>query len=173
MHFLNDLDQSDQLPKTILYNLNPNESTSLCAALQNFQQAASKPLALPRGRPLTPGKLQSGRELAGQAKLQSGRELAGQAKLQYGPAWWHLDHVRGIREQLDILTSMSALGTHIGMLTDSRSFTSYVRHDYYRRILCSFLAEKAQSGEMPNDRTLLIQTAQNIAYHNIKNYLNL
>ena len=185
IHFLNDLDQSDQLPKTILYNLNPNESTSLCAALQNFQQAASKPLALPRGRPLTPGKLQSGRELAEQsklqsgrelaeqAKLQSGRELAGQAKLQYGPAWWHLDHVRGIREQLDILTSMSALGTHIGMLTDSRSFTSYVRHDYYRRILCSFLAEKAQSGEMPNDRTLLIQTAQNIAYHNIKNYLNL
>lgn len=173
IHFLNDLDQSDQLPKTILYNLNPNESTSLCAALQNFQQASSRPLALPRGRPLTPGKLQSGRELAGQAKLQSGRELAGQAKLQYGPAWWHLDHVRGIREQLDILTSMSALGTHIGMLTDSRSFTSYVRHDYYRRILCSFLAEKAQSGEMPNDRTLLIQTAQNIAYHNIKNYLNL
>ena len=173
IHFLNDLDQSDQLPKTILYNLNPNESTSLCDALQNFQQAASKPLALPRGRPLTPGKLQSGRELAEQAKLQSGRELAGQAKLQYGPAWWHLDHVRGIREQLDILTSMSALGTHIGMLTDSRSFTSYVRHDYYRRILCSFLAEKAQSGEMPNDRTLLIQTAQNIAYHNIKNYLNL
>ena len=185
IHFLNDLDQSDQLPKTILYNLNPNESTSLCAALQNFQQASSKPLALPRGRPLTPGKLQSGRELAGQAKLQSGRELAGQAKLQsgrelagqaklqYGPAWWHLDHVRGIREQLDILTSMSALGTHIGMLTDSRSFTSYVRHDYYRRILCSFLAEKAQTGEMPNDRTLLIQTAQNIAYHNIKNYLNL
>ena len=161
IHFLNDLDQSDQLPKTILYNLNPNESTSLCAALQNFQQAASKPLALPRGRPLTPGK------------LQSGRELAGQAKLQYGPAWWHLDHVRGIREQLDILTSMSALGTHIGMLTDSRSFTSYVRHDYYRRILCSFLAEKAASGEMPNDRTLLIQTAQNIAYHNIKNYLKL
>jgi glucuronate isomerase len=173
IHFLNDLDESDQLPKIILYNLNPNESPALCAALQNFQQADSRPLALPNGRPLTPDKLQSGRELAGQAKLQSGRELAGQAKLQYGPAWWHLDHVRGIREQLDILTSMSALGTHIGMLTDSRSFTSYVRHDYYRRILCSFLAEKAQTGEMPNDRTLLIQTAQNIAYHNIKNYLNL
>ncbi len=200
IHFLDDLDQSDQLPKIILYNLNPNESTALCAALQNFQQASSKSLALPDGRPLTPAakglptnrngsigqaklqsgreltgqaKLQSGRELAGQAKLQSGRELAGQAKLQYGPAWWHLDHVRGIREQLDILTSMSALGTHIGMLTDSRSFTSYVRHDYYRRILCSFLAEKAASGEMPNDRTLLIQTAQNIAYHNIKNYLKL
>jgi glucuronate isomerase len=161
IHFLNDLDESDQLPKIILYNLNPNESPALCAALQNFQQADSRPLALPNGRPLTPGK------------LQSGRELAGQAKLQYGPAWWHLDHVRGIREQLDILTSMSALGTHIGMLTDSRSFTSYVRHDYYRRILCSFLAEKAQTGEMPNDQHLLSQTAQNIAYHNIKNYLNL
>ena len=81
--------------------------------------------------------------------------------------------MRGIREQLDILTSLSALGTHIGMLTDSRSFTSYVRHDYYRRILCSFLAEKAATGEMPNDQHLLSQTAQNIAYHNIKNYLNL
>lgn len=200
IYFLDDLDQSDQLPKIILYNLNPNESTALCAALQNFQQASSKSLALPHGRPLTPAandvptnrngslgqaklqsgrepagqaKLQSGQELTGQAKLQSGRELAGQAKLQYGPAWWHLDHVRGIREQLDILTSLSALGTHIGMLTDSRSFTSYVRHDYYRRILCSFLAEKAHSGEMPNDQHLLSQTAQNIAYHNIKNYLNL
>ena len=137
IHFLDDLDQSDQLPKLILYNLNPNESTALCAALQNFQQGPT------------------------------------QGKLQYGPAWWHLDHVRGIREQLDILTSMSALGTHIGMLTDSRSFTSYVRHDYYRRILCSFLAEKAQTGEMPNDQHLLSQTAQNIAYHNIKNYLKL
>ena len=150
IYFLDDLDQSDQLPKIILYNLNPNESASLCAALQNFQQASSKSLVLPDGRP-----------------------LAGQAKLQYGPAWWHLDHVRGIREQLNILTSMSALGTHIGMLTDSRSFTSYVRHDYYRRILCSFLAEKAETGEMPNDHTLLTQTAQNIAYHNIKTYLSI
>ena len=161
IHFLNDLDQTDQLPRIIVYNLNPNESTALCAALQNFQQAASRPLALPDGRPLTPGK------------LQSGRELAGQAKLQYGPAWWHLDHVRGIREQLDILTSLSAIGTHIGMLTDSRSFSSFVRHDYYRRILCSFLADKAHSGEMPNDRHLLADTAANIAYHNIKNYLDL
>ena len=164
IHFLDDLDQSDQLPKIILYNLNPNESTALCAALQNFQQASSKSLALPDGRPLTP---------AAKGLPTDRNGSIGQAKLQYGPAWWHLDHVRGIREQLDILTSMSALGTHIGMLTDSRSFTSYVRHDYYRRILCSFLAEKAASGEMPNDRTLLIQTAQNIAYHNIKNYLKL
>ncbi len=164
IHFLDDLNQSDQLPKIILYNLNPNESTALCAALQNFQQASSKSLALPDGRPLTP---------AAKGLPTNHNGSIGQAKLQYGTAWWHLDHVRGIREQLDILTSMSALGTHIGMLTDSRSFTSYVRHDYYRRILCSFLAEKAASGEMPNDRTLLIQTAQNIAYHNIKNYLKL
>jgi len=164
IHFLDDLNQSDQLPKIILYNLNPNESTALCAALQNFQQASSKSLALPDGRPLTP---------AAKGLPTNHNGSIGQAKLQYGTAWWHLDHVRGIREQLDILTSMSALGTHIGMLTDSRSFTSYVRHDYYRRILCSFLAEKAQTGEMPNDQHLLSQTAQNIAYHNIKNYLKL
>ncbi|MGJ8671982.1 glucuronate isomerase [Rubritalea sp.] len=137
IHFLNDLDQTDQLPKTVVYNLNPNESTALCCALQNFQQGPNA------------------------------------GKLQYGAAWWHLDNVRGIREQLDLTTQLSALGAHIGMLTDSRSFTSYVRHDYYRRILCNFLADKAIAGEMPNDSTLLKQTAQNISYHNVKAYLNL
>ncbi len=133
--FLNTLDASGQLPKVILYNLNPNENAALCCALQNFQEAP------------VPGKL------------------------QYGPAWWHLDHVQGIREQLDTLTSHSALGTHIGMLTDSRSFTSYVRHDYYRRILASYLADKARDGTMPDDPSLLIETAGNIAYQNIRNYL--
>jgi len=137
IHFLNELDRTGQLPKMVIYNLNPNESAALCCALQNFQQSP------------TPGKL------------------------QFGAAWWHLDNTRGIREQLDFTTQLSALGTHIGMLTDSRSFTSYVRHDYYRRILSSFLAEKAATGEMPNDKSLLSQTAQNIAYHNVKNYLNL
>ncbi|MFC5050278.1 glucuronate isomerase [Rubritalea spongiae] len=135
IHFLNELDALDQLPKTVVYNLNPNESASLCCALQNFQQAPSA------------------------------------GKLQYGAAWWHLDNVPGIQAQLDLTTQLSAIGTHIGMLTDSRSFTSYVRHDYYRRILSSFLAEKAISGEMPNDKSLLSQTAQNISYYNVKEYL--
>ena len=137
IHFLDELDQTDQLPKTVVYNLNPNESEAICCALQNFQQAP------------TPGKV------------------------QYGAAWWHLDNVRGIRAQLDITMQLTALGTHIGMLTDSRSFSSYVRHDYYRRILSNFLAEKVASGEMPIDKPLLAELAKNISYYNIKRYLNI
>lgn len=135
--FLNELDKTDQLPKTVVYNLNPQESESLCCALQNFQQA---PIA---------------------------------GKVQYGAAWWHLDNTKGIKDQLEITTQLTAIGAHIGMLTDSRSFTSYVRHDYYRRILSSFLADKALSGEVPNDINLLTQTAKNISYYNVKSYLEL
>lgn len=137
IHFLDELDQTDQLPKTVVYNLNPNESEAICCALQNFQQAP------------TPGKV------------------------QYGAAWWHLDHVSGIRAQLNVTMQLTALGAHIGMLTDSRSFSSYVRHDYYRRILSNFLAEKVASGEMPMDESLLIELAQNISYYNVKRYLNI
>lgn len=134
--FLDHLNTSKQLPKTIVYNLNPIETEPICAALQNFQEA-----------PLT-------------------------GKLQYGAAWWLLDQVSGIKKQLDTITNQSALGTHIGMLTDSRSFTSFVRHDYYRRILCNFLADKSASGEMPNDVPLLTKTAKNIASQNIAIYLS-
>lgn len=137
VNFLDQLTFTDTLPKTIVYNLNPNESEAICCALQNFQ---SDP---------TPGKI------------------------QYGPAWWHCDNVPGIKAQLEILTSLAALGTSIGMLTDSRSFTSYVRHDYYRRILASFLAEKAIAGEIPNNLELLTKTAQNIAHQNAQTYLAL
>lgn len=135
--FLDQLSFTDSLPKTIVYNLNPNESEAICCALQNFQSAP------------TPGKI------------------------QYGPAWWHCDNVRGIREQIDILTVLGAIGTSVGMLTDSRSFTSYVRHDYYRRILCSYLADAANNGEMPNDLALLSATAQNIAHLNAVSYLDI
>ena len=93
--------------------------------------------------------------------------------MQYGAAWWHLDNVTGIRAQLDITMQLTALGTHIGMLTDSRSFSSYVRHDYYRRILSGFLAGKVKNGEMPTDKTLLNELAKNISYYNVKNYLGI
>jgi len=137
INFLDELDQTDQLPKTVVYNINPNETEAICCALQNFQQGPN------------PGKM------------------------QYGAAWWHLDNVSGIRAQLDVTMQLTALGTHIGMLTDSRSFSSYVRHDYYRRILSGFLAEKAQVGEMPMDKQLLKELAKNISYYNVKNYLGI
>ena len=133
---LNALNEAGYLGKTIVYNLNPNESEAICCALQNFQNNTAKGL------------------------------------VQYGPAWWHMDHVRGIREQMDILTSLGAIGTSVGMLTDSRSFTSYVRHEYYRRLLCQYIGDAAEAGEIPNEPSALHQLIADICYYNAKNYFN-
>ncbi|MGJ8658170.1 MAG: glucuronate isomerase [Akkermansiaceae bacterium] len=133
---LNAMQELGTLSRTIVYNLNPNESEAICCALQNFQNSEAQGL------------------------------------VQYGPAWWHQDHVRGIREQMDILTSLGAIGTSLGMLTDSRSFTSYVRHEYYRRLLCQYIGNAAEAGEMPNERDALHQLIADICYHNPKNFFN-
>lgn len=90
-------------------------------------------------------------------------------KLQLGAAWWFMDHRDGIREQLKVFANTSGLGLFNGMLTDSRSFVSYARHDYFRRILCSVLAEWVESGEYPNDESV-VTLAKNIAYFNAKNF---
>ncbi len=99
-------------------------------------------------------------------------DFAGSApgKMQLGAAWWFMDHRDGIKEQLHIFSDTSGLGLFNGMLTDSRSFVSYARHDYFRRILCSVLAKWADDGEYPSDLDDLIQIAGNIAYYNAKNY---
>ncbi|MFC4992121.1 glucuronate isomerase [Rubritalea tangerina] len=102
--------------------------------------------------------------------LQNFQNHSAKGRIQYGPAWWHCDHVRGIREQLDILASLGALGTSIGMLTDSRSFTSYVRHEYYRRLLCQYLGKAAEAGEIPNQADYLEQLVANLCYHNPNTY---
>ncbi|MBK1882627.1 glucuronate isomerase [Luteolibacter pohnpeiensis] len=93
-------------------------------------------------------------------------------KLQYGPAWWHLDHKKGILEQIELVASLGALGTSVGMLTDSRSFTSYVRHDYYRRLLCQYLGSAVEAGEIPSDLDDLQSLVANICYHNAASYFN-
>ena len=133
---LNAMQNDGNLGRTIVYNLNPDESESICCALQNFQNSEERGL------------------------------------IQYGPAWWHCDHVRGIREQMDILTSLGAIGTSLGMLTDSRSFMSYVRHEYYRRLLCQYIGDAAERGEMPNEPKALHQLIADICYHNPKNFFN-
>lgn len=102
--------------------------------------------------------------------LQNFQSADARGLIQYGPAWWHLDHVRGIREQLDILTSLGAIGTSVGMLTDSRSFTSYVRHEYFRRLLCQYIGNAADAGEMPNDNASLEKLITDICYTNPKEY---
>lgn len=97
-----------------------------------------------------------------------GTEVAG--KMQHGSAWWFSDTKRGMEEQLKSLADLSLLGNFIGMLTDSRSFLSYTRHDYFRRILCNLIGEWVENGEYPNDQKALKEIIEGICYKNAKKY---
>lgn len=93
-------------------------------------------------------------------------------RVQHGAAWWFNDCKQGITDHLTSLANLGALGNFIGMLTDSRSFLSYTRHDYFRRILCNFIGELVDNGEYPCDYHTLGKIVQNISYHNAKKYFN-
>lgn len=94
-------------------------------------------------------------------------------KLQHGPAWWFQDTLRGNRRQLEDLAEQGILMNFIGMTTDSRSFLSYVRHDYFRRILCDCLGNWIEAGEMPYDRELLKTLIESICYKNAQEYFGM
>ena len=130
--FLGDLDGSDTLPKTILYNLNPADSAMLSTMAVNF--------------------------------------AADGAKVQYGAAWWLLDHIRGISEQIDQLMETGLLSGSVGMLTDSRAFTSFARHEYFRRILCNKLGALVEEGQYPCDIPTLGEMVRDICHRNAVNY---
>jgi glucuronate isomerase len=91
-------------------------------------------------------------------------------KMQFGAAWWFLDQKTGIEEQLRTLADMGLLTRFIGMLTDSRSFLSYPRHEYFRRILCNMLGNEVEAGSIPGDVALLGQMVEDICYNNARNY---
>ncbi len=91
-------------------------------------------------------------------------------KIQYGSGWWFLDQKDGIERQINALSNMGLLSRFIGMLTDSRSFLSYPRHDYFRRILCNLLGEEMENGLLPNDIQLVGSMAADISYTNVKEY---
>jgi glucuronate isomerase len=91
-------------------------------------------------------------------------------KLQYGAAWWFLDQENGIRTQLDALSNLGLLSRFVGMLTDSRSFLSYPRHEYFRRILCDALGADVESGRLPDRRDWLANLVADVCYRNAKNY---
>lgn len=132
--FLDRLDTNNQLPKTILYNLNPRDN-ALCATMAgNFQDGS------------VPGKM------------------------QHGSAWWFLDQKDGMEEQMNVLSNMGLLSQFVGMLTDSRSFLSYPRHEYFRRILCNMLGDDVEAGLLPNDLELLGNMVEDICFNNAKNY---
>jgi glucuronate isomerase len=102
--------------------------------------------------------------------FQDGRVMG---KLQFGPAWWFNDHKDGNLQQLTTLSNHGVLGTFVGMVTDSRSFASYPRHDYFRRLLCRQLGQWVEAGEYPNDEVALAQIVRGVCYENAKNYFGL
>lgn len=93
-------------------------------------------------------------------------------KMQYGSAWWFLDQKDGMEKQLNTLSNLGLLSRFVGMLTDSRSFLSFPRHEYFRRILCNILGNDIENGLMPNDIELVGKMAQNICYNNAKKYFD-
>ena len=132
--FLNRLDSTNQLAKTILYNINPADNEVFATMIGNFQDGT----------------------------------VAG--KMQWGSAWWFLDQKDGIEKQLNCLSCHGLLSRFVGMLTDSRSFLSYPRHDYFRRILCNLIGTDVENGELLNDIDLLGNMVADICYRNAKNY---
>lgn len=134
---LNELDKTDELPKTILYHLNPRENEVLGTIIGCFQ----------------------------------GGKIPG--KIQLGSAWWFNDQKDGMEKQLIALANLGLLSRFVGMLTDSRSFLSYIRHEYFRRILCNILGNWAEKGEIPNDMVLLGKMVQDICYNNAVNYFGI
>lgn len=92
-------------------------------------------------------------------------------KMQFGSAWWFLDHLEGMSQQIETLSHMGLLSHFVGMVTDSRSFLSYTRHEYFRRLLCNILGNDIQRGRLPHDMALVGGMIQDICHHNAARYL--
>ncbi len=132
--FLNALNESGAMPKTILYSLNPNDDEALGTILGCFQNA----------------------------------DMIG--KIQQGSAWWFNDNKTGMIKQMTSLANLSLLGNFNGMLTDSRSFLSYPRHEYFRRIMCDLIGGWVENGEYPRDMKKLEKIVKGISYNNAVRY---
>ncbi|GAB2530701.1 glucuronate isomerase [Spirosoma aerophilum] len=132
--FLDRLDTTNKLAKTILYNLNPGDNELMATMIGNFNDGS----------------------------------VAG--KVQFGSGWWFLDQKEGMERQLNALSNMGLLSRFVGMLTDSRSFLSYPRHEYFRRILCNLFGNDIENGELPDDIDWMGHIVKNICYGNAKTY---
>jgi len=105
--------------------------------------------------------------------IGSFQDSATPGKIQFGSGWWFLDQKEGIEWQLNALSNNGLFGRFIGMLTDSRSFMSFPRHEYFRRVLCNLLGGEMERGELPNEENLLGSTVRNICFENARQYLGL
>jgi len=132
--FLDSLDSTDQLAKTIIYNVNPSDNAVFATMAGNFQDGS------------VPGKI------------------------QWGSAWWFLDQLDGMEAQLRMLSNMGLLARFAGMVTDSRSFLSYPRHDYFRRLVCRMLGDDVRRGLLPDDKDLLGNLVTAVSFRNARDY---
>lgn len=135
--YLDALDQTGELPRTVLYNLNPADNYVFATMIGNFQDGS----------------------------------VAG--KIQFGSGWWFLDQKEGMEWQLGALGSLGLLSRFVGMLTDSRSFLSYTRHEYFRRVLCNQLGGQMERGELPADLGLVGAMVRRICFGNARDYFGL
>lgn len=134
--YLDTLDSEGNLPKMILYNVNPNDNYVFATMAGNFQ-----------------------------------RDIPG--KIQFGSGWWYLDQREGIEWQLNALSNIGLLRRFVGMITDSRSFLSYPRHEYFRRVLCNLLGAEMERGELPKDFELIGSMVGEICFSNAKDYFGM
>lgn len=132
--FLDVLNQEQKLPKTILYNLNPQDNEMIATMIGNFQDS------------VTP------------------------SKIQMGSGWWFLDQKDGMERQLEALSNMGLLRRFVGMVTDSRSFLSFTRHEYFRRVLCNVLGSDMKRGLLPRDFNLIGKLVTDVCYGNAKSF---
>ena len=92
------------------------------------------------------------------------------SKVQHGSAWWFNDHLQGMTEQMVSLANLGYLAGFVGMLTDSRSFLSYPRHEYFRRILCRLIGQWVEEGQFPDDEDTLAEIVRGVSYENARRY---
>jgi glucuronate isomerase len=137
IRLLDRLDSSNQLAKSILYNINPSDNELFATMIGNYQDGSF------------PGKM------------------------QFGSGWWFLDQKDGMERQMNALSLLGLLSRFVGMLTDSRSFLSYPRHEYFRRILCNLLGNDVENGELPADMDMLGAMVENICYNNAVEYFGI
>jgi glucuronate isomerase len=135
--YLDTLDRENDLPKVVIYNLNPADNYVFATMIGNFQDGT------------IPGKL------------------------QFGSGWWFLDQKEAMEWQINALSQLGLLSRFVGMLTDSRSFLSYPRHEYFRRILCGMIGADVEAGLIPADETALAKLVTDISYHNAAGYFGL
>jgi glucuronate isomerase len=134
---LDNLDSKDQLPRTIVYTLNPRDNEVVGTIIGSFQGSGIK------------------------------------GKIQFGSGWWFNDQLDGMTRQMEALSQLGMFSHFVGMLTDSRSFLSFTRHEYFRRLLCNRIGEYVENGMYPYDEVFLTNMVKNICYNNAVNYFSI